>query len=148
MFDERLPARIWARIIPEPMSGCWLWIGAPVDRAGYCQVRTNGVYRYVHRVVYEALVGPIPEGLQIDHRCNVTCCVNPDHLRPMSARDNTLRGNAWSAKAARRKTCNRGHEYTPASWSSRPELKRTCLICKREWNRNYARAKYQATRSA
>jgi hypothetical protein len=88
---SKLPARIEDKIIPEPMSGCWLWLGA-VDKDGYGKTSdsASGLKRYVraHRLVYELLVGSIPEGENLLHSCDNPYCVNPDHLWPGSQADN------------------------------------------------------------
>jgi hypothetical protein len=57
--------------------------------------------RYAHRVVYEILVGPIPSGLQLDHICSVPWCVNPDHLEPVTAKENTRRGSTGQNMVAK-----------------------------------------------
>lgn len=97
---------------------CWLWAGK-VDRYGYggLQIWIDGKDRYyiAHRIVYQTLVGPIPEGLDLDHLCKVKLCVNPEHLEPVTKRVNTQRrfgvtlqyGADWPMK------CARGHELTP-----------------------------------
>jgi hypothetical protein len=78
-----LPARIENKILPEPNSGCWLWLGA-VNEDGYGRVgvRDGELWRnaHAHRHVYELLVGPIAAGKHLLHRCDNPCCVNPDHL--------------------------------------------------------------------
>ena len=89
--------RFDAKWTPEPNTGCWLWTGV-VDRKGYGQFRVgsqaDSTRRLVkaHRWAYEHLVGPIPEGRQIDHLCRVPWCVNPEHLEPVTNRENTVRG--------------------------------------------------------
>lgn len=81
----------WVDITP----GCWLWTGAK-NWTGYGQrsVRVDGKVRTAraHRMAYELLVGPIPEGLTIDHLCRVRHCVNPDHLEPVTMKENARRG--------------------------------------------------------
>lgn len=66
--------------IPEPNSGCWLWIGALSGRDGYGQVSFESKMHKAHRLMYALEVGPIPERIEVCHRCDVPCCVNPDHL--------------------------------------------------------------------
>jgi len=63
---------------------CWIWQGT-LDKRGYGRVRgESGKVGRAYRVVYEAHVGPIPEGLHLHHHCEVKACVNPDHLEPMT----------------------------------------------------------------
>jgi hypothetical protein len=74
-----LPDRIENKIIPEPNSGCWIWLGS-VNEDGYGRVSWLRRNAHAHRVVYELLVGPIEAGKHLLHRCDNPCCVNPDHL--------------------------------------------------------------------
>lgn len=74
-----LKARIEAYSIPEPNSGCWLWL-ARVSPNGYGSTNVDGRDTGAHRASYLAFNGPIPSGLHVLHRCDVPLCVNPDHL--------------------------------------------------------------------
>lgn len=76
---------------PVPFSGCWLWAGS-LNGGGYAQVMVNKRRPVAHRVAYELKHGPVPEGLQLDHLCRVRCCVNPDHVEPVTTSINQLRG--------------------------------------------------------
>lgn len=69
---------------------CWEWTGS-TTRAGYGRTRINGRMQYIYRYVWEALVGPIPAGYQMDHLCKNHACVNPDHLEPVTQRVNLAR---------------------------------------------------------
>jgi len=71
--------RFLNKVSPEPMSGCWIWTGS-CFRLGYGSVRFEGKTRSAHRLAWELLRGPIPEGLNVLHKCDVPSCVNPDHL--------------------------------------------------------------------
>lgn len=127
--DTRLPKRFWNKCVPEPNSGCWLWIGAlNRSREGYAHLRVNKVDTYGHRHAYETLVGPIDPALEIDHKCDVSCCVNPAHLEPKSHLANVRR-----SRATYRTRCRRGHDLTvPGAfyyYRARGGTKRDCRLC-------------------
>ena len=71
-------------------NGCWLWTGQP-DAAGYGRVSIANEVQYAHRVSWQTFIGPIPEGLTIDHLCRVRLCVNPAHLEPVTLAENVRR---------------------------------------------------------
>ncbi len=86
-----LPDRLQRNILPVPESGCWLWIG-PTDRGGYGRLKWKGHTALAHRVVYRILKGRMPASRRVlDHLCRVRCCVNPDHLEPVTVVENNLR---------------------------------------------------------
>ena len=89
---RELPDRIWAKI--DKTDSCWLWTGGRTSN-GYGKGYLNRRHVYVHRIVYEALVGDLEPGAQVDHRCHVKHCCNPAHLLPV---DNT--GNAQNRRGA------------------------------------------------
>lgn len=70
------------KYIPEPNSGCWIWLGATWRSRGGIRGRffSSGAWKLAHRSAYEILVGAIPAGLLVCHRCDTPLCVNPDHL--------------------------------------------------------------------
>lgn len=105
-------------------SGCWLWIGAQ-NAAGYGIVTVNGRTLKAHRVSYEVHVGPIPEGLHIDHLCRVRNCVNPEHLEPVTLAENNRRA------AAAQTHCIHGHEFTPENTLTSKRGHRFCRSCAR-----------------
>ncbi|HET6911263.1 MAG TPA: HNH endonuclease signature motif containing protein [Mycobacteriales bacterium] len=130
---HKWPDRFWAKV--NKTDSCWLWTGTlttPGDR-GYGQVRLNGQFPLVHRVAYEMLVGPIPEGMQIDHLCRVRRCVNPAHLEPVTNRENTARGTSLNGINARKTHCKRGHKLSGDNlrWDNGGKSRR-CLQCERD----------------
>lgn len=91
---------------------CWIHAGRPGVN-GYGYVSLDGKKRLIHIVVYNLLVGPVPDGLELDHLCRVPLCANPSHLEPVTHRENILRGIGIAAIHARKTHCIRGHEFTP-----------------------------------
>ncbi|MEU4967832.1 HNH endonuclease signature motif containing protein [Streptomyces smyrnaeus] len=124
---------------------CWEWTGE-LSEKGYGRTQRKGRYTGAHRAVYEHLVGPIPEGLVLDHLCRNPPCVNPAHLEPVTNRDNILRGIGVGAINAQKTHCIRGHEFTPENtlrlgpnWPGGPD-RRACRTCRRAKNREAMRA--------
>lgn len=111
-------------------AGCWEWTGF-INENGYGKVN-DGKGRMVraHRLSYEAFVGPIPDGMTIDHLCRVRHCVNPEHLEPVTNKTNILRGTSFSAINASKTECSRGHEYTEEN-TYRDRKGRSCRACRR-----------------
>lgn len=87
---------------------------------------------YVHRVAWETLRGPIPDGMQLDHLCRQRACWNPDHLEPVSPRENVLRGVGITAMNAKKTHCPQGHPYDDANTGITSTGKRRCRACGRE----------------
>lgn len=129
------PGDIWSRIIKAP-SGCWLWTSA-INEKGYGHFTVGGTKHSAHRFVYELLVGPIPEGLVIDHLCRVRNCVNPVHMQPVTNLENLARGIGPNARAIRENTCLKGHPLVGENVYIRPSRpgSRICRICHREQKR-------------
>lgn len=124
--------------------GCWIWTGA-ID-AGYGRIKIAGRRQGAHRAAYEALVGPIPTGLVIDHLCRVPRCINPDHLEPVTHRENTLRGVGPSALHAVKTHCPASHEYNEANTYMHNGI-RHCRPCHREREARRRASKRQASAS-
>jgi hypothetical protein len=134
-------------------SGCWIWIG-PASNRGYAQMTVQDADESkprtvsAHRVSYETFIGPIPEGLVIDHLCRNRMCVNPEHLEPVTQRENTMRSPvAVGALNAAKTHCAQGHEYTEANTyvyvmkSPRSCTTRICRTCRKEWRRRSRKGK-------
>lgn len=115
---------------------CWIWNGYKNPK-GYGKITVNYKPIMAHRYSYEYFVGPIDNGLVIDHLCENKACVNPDHLEPVTNKINLNRGRVGQKNAVhhRSKThCKNGHEYTAENtgyWNrkSRGVLTRKCLTC-------------------
>lgn len=80
-----LEQRFWAKV--QKAEGCWEW-SASTNSHGYAQISVDGVHRGAHRVSWEFAHGPIPDGMFLDHRCANRKCVNPEHLRVVTASEN------------------------------------------------------------
>lgn len=104
-------------------SGCWEWTAAMFPN-GYGCIAQNGKPRKAHRIVYEFLVGPIPPGLHIDHLCRNRRCVNPEHLEPVTPRENNRRA------AAVRTQCPSGHAFDSNNTHIDPRGARRCRTCR------------------
>jgi hypothetical protein len=92
--------RIAAGVVVDA-TGCWIWQGTPA-KTGYGRMSVGDRLQYVHRLSYEQHVGPVPDGLTIDHLCRVRLCCNPEHLEPATREENTRRENAvrWAGAEA------------------------------------------------
>jgi hypothetical protein len=119
-------------------TGCWLWT-AHIQKHGYGCFQYDRKCCLAHRVSYTLFVGPIPEGLTIDHACRVRNCVNPAHLRPMTNAENILIGVGPSAIHAKKTHCPQGHAYTPEN-TYVFEGSRSCKTC------HHARARGEQAR--
>lgn len=130
---------IWSKFnqdgpIPEyrpDLGPCWEWTDAP-DRDGYGGIWVNRKNLRAHRAVYELLVGPIPDGLVIDHLCRNPICVNPIHMEPVTNRENNLRGESPAAVSARKDHCIRGHPFDEQNTIVRADGSRLCRICRND----------------
>lgn len=132
VFNRGLsPAEIVAHYT-ELDGDCWLYRGTLRD--GYGRITRDGVAHQAHRLIYEFLVGPIPDGLQLDHLCRRRACCNPDHVEPVTQQENIARGARRPGCELHITTCVRGHELTPdnvAYWDKSRPTKRWCKACSR-----------------
>lgn len=114
-------------------NGCWIWTGNTTGKGGYSRFHYNGRMVVGHRWSYEHHVGPIPDGLVIDHLCRTRLCVNPHHLEPVTNHENAVvRGFGPTAINARKTVCKRGHELVDNG-----NGRRHCPICIRATKNAY-----------
>lgn len=134
IWNQNKPAHvsqqyILERSIPEPNSGCWIWL-LSLGRDGYAQ----GKYETAHRISFRGFKGSIPEGLEVDHICKTRWCVNPEHLRAVTHLENMSTADAITNHRNRRKThCINGHElsgYNLILENWRGIVMRKCRACK------------------
>ena len=133
------PQRFQDKVMPVPWSGCWLW-AASVDSGSYGTFKVNGSVVGAHRYAYELANGPIPKGLDLDHKCRVRGCVNPDHLEAVTHAENIRRGETGKHNSIKTH-CPHGHEYTAENTFYRKRKDgyriRNCRICNRDEVRRY-----------
>ncbi len=135
-----LTTRFWEKVSRDP-DGCWRWSGT-ITTKGYGVFWLDGRNRRAHRVAYEAMVGEIPQELQLDHLCRVRSCVNPAHLEPVTARENTKRGN--TGENHRSKTaCPAGHAYDSTNTHINTRGARVCKTCNRDKARRIRQQKME-----
>lgn len=135
-MSETIDDRFWSKV--EFTDTCWLWRSG-VRGGGYGAFKVNGHHVQAHRWAYEAMIGPIPDGLTLDHLCRIRPCVRPAHLEPVTFAENVRRGLAGYGShgglgAIKKARCIRGHLLSEA----RPAKKgRDCLPCHNENQRKH-----------
>lgn len=138
-LTRELADRFWSYV--HKTDGCWLWTGGLMNK-GYGTFWAGRSLR-AHRVAYELCIGPIPEGLTLDHLCRVRRCVNPAHLEPVTIRENVMRGEGITAALAARDYCVNGHPLTGDNLRIDAHGHRRCRTCGRA-----KQAAYKARRVA
>lgn len=88
-----------------------------------------------HRIAYEIVIGPIPDGLVIDHLCRIPACVNPAHLEPVTSRENVLRGKVSALRES--DYCRNGHPVNAENSYMRDGRWRCCRACARRRRAEY-----------
>jgi hypothetical protein len=137
MKNSDLYRRLFSKV--DKKNSHWVWRGTTMEN-GY-----GTILFLAHRLTYELLRGPIPEGLVVDHVCRKRNCVNPAHMRIVTLQENNRVGNSPAAKNARKKKCKYGHRFTPENTIPHKRYKangtvywgRVCKKCLRIEQKNY-----------
>lgn len=139
---SRSPAeRFWEKV--DKTGECWWW-RASLDAHGYGSFYMDGRTRYAYHVAYEWLVGPRPDGMDLDHLCRNRACVNPVHLEPVPRGVNLHRSPITQTSINAAKThCIHGHEFTPEN--TRRDPWRRCETCRKAGVARRRRARNEAT---
>lgn len=131
------------RFLPkiEFTDSCWLWTAAK-DTHGHGRFYDGDRLRPAHCVGWELTVGPIPEGLVLDHLCRVRHCVNPDHLEPVTQRVNLIRGEGFAGLNYRKTHCVNGHPFNEEHtvMYNGKRYCRTCGVARARRSRELTRA--------
>jgi len=124
-----LEARLWPFIDKQP-DGHWIWTRR-ANSSGYGTLTVDGRSVMVHRLVYELLVGPIPERWTIDHLCRIRLCCNPEHLEPVTYDENVRRAlAAYKARMDARTHCVHGHPWDEVNTYVNGSGSRQCRQCR------------------
>lgn len=125
--------RLWGKVVKgSGENDCWGWTDV-LSKAGYAYLAVDGRKGgkvLVHRLLYELMIGPIPDGKELDHLCRNRWCVRPDHQEPVTRRINLLRGQTIAMRNAVATHCIHGHPFDEANtyWYKGCRQCRRCRI--------------------
>lgn len=129
-FPKKVIERFWSKV--DRTGGCWL-VKTGLSSKGYGQFSYKGHNYGAHVISYLIAGGEIPDGYELDHLCRVRNCVRPDHLEPVPAKENVLRGEGITAHNARKTHCAKGHLLAGENAAPRKGRGgRRCRTCSRE----------------
>lgn len=140
-LEERL-----LHYLPTRLQGrCWIWTGTITKHGGYGVLNIGKKQYKAHRAAYETWVGPIPDGLTLDHvkarGCTSRLCCNPEHLEPVTSIENVMRGESPPMIFGRQTHCVNGHPFAGENLKPRRmrdgRVYRDCRECSRERVRRY-----------
>lgn len=143
-------SRFWEKV--SKTDNCWNWTGQKSEK-GYGLFSVQRKRKRAHQIAYLLSVGPIPDGLQLDHLCRNKSCVNPEHLEPVTSRENTMRGIKYrvytQGKPRKRKEfCKYGHPMSGDNLYIRPNGQNSCKTCLREAaKRNFSKESHRKSRA-
>lgn len=123
---------------------CWTWQGAK-SAFGYGRLTCRQAQLYAHRVSYENFVGPVADGLVVDHLCREPSCVNPAHLEPVTQRENCYRGTGFPMPNLHKTHCPKGHPYAGDNLYVNPKGHRFCRKCSKTNDAAWRRRKKERT---
>lgn len=142
--QQVVPQRFWSKV--TRVGSCWRWTGGTSD--GYGLFWWSGRTVSAHRFLYERLVGAVPDGLDLDHRCRHRDCVRPEHLRAVTHRENLLAGVGFVAENAKKTLCKRGHPLiTTPRYDGTGRTQRRCRVCKSASKSQHYRRRKKAEQS-
>lgn len=140
--------RILTKIHFEPNTGCWLWDGS-VTHNGYGifsrQFGDKTSSTVIHRMTYRWYKGEIPEDLELDHLCQVRCCANPEHMEPVTNKENFDRSMKRGKIVQAWLKCEKGHHLTEGNIcyytiKNSGKIKKRCRECQKvRWKKNHKR---------
>ena len=130
LFSAPSMTRFWSKVDRKEGLSCWNWIG-PTNASGYGRFHAEGRSVMAHRVTVWLSGRSIPNGMEVDHICRNRSCVNPEHLRVVTHRENLLAGETITARAAATTNCPKGHLLVGGNLLISKDGRRKCRECDR-----------------
>lgn len=135
-MEPKTLQRFWSKV--EKVNNCWIWTSSRVN-GGYGHFKFDGRMVLSHRFSYELFNNIIPTGIVLDHLCRNPACVNPEHLDPVTQKENIHRGIGIGIDHpnTNKTHCPKKHEYTEENTYFNSRGSRECRICKQQCNLKY-----------